>query len=125
MYQNKISAIHTTWGVRFSRKEFDVDTVQFWCEDCKEVVDVVPEKDYEVIDGRTYVSDTIYTCPNGDNHELSEIRHCPICGNEMSEWDEFCADCHDTALQALTELKEYLHADQSEFEDLITNVMEW
>lgn len=102
---------------------FDELTVEMWCCDCKEVVEVVPEYDYEVIDGRRYVSDTILECPNGWHHELQDVSHCPICGNPMGEYDDFCPECYSTGLQTLTELKERLNAKQGDLEDLVANCL--
>lgn len=101
------------------------EPVELWCSDCKKVVEVTPQVELMNIDGRTYEAGTYYECPEDSLHELQEIRKCPICGNEMGYYDEFCPDCYTEANQYLTEMRDKMGLTQSQLEDLVGNVLGW
>ena len=96
-----------------------------WCRDCGEVVTVIPRAQYERIDGKVYLTDMIYECPNGELHEIESIDRCPICGGEMGYSDHFCKDCRDDGTQWLTEMRDKMGLTQGQLEDLIADILEW
>jgi hypothetical protein len=100
-------------------------TVEMWCSNCKEVVEVRPEAEVIVEDGHSYEVGTYYNCPNDSDHELQEVAICPVCGREMGYYDDFCPACYETGTQWLTEMRDQMGLTQSQLEDLIGNIMGW
>lgn len=101
------------------------DGIFGWCEQCKEVVELVVEEDTDTFDGVRCTTDVSYYCPYDKNHNVVGISQCPICGNDMGENDSFCEDCYEIVSLALNSLKEELDCSQDDFEEIIANHFGW
>lgn len=101
------------------------DGILGWCEQCKEVVELVVEEDTDTFDGVRCTTDVSYYCPYDKNHNVVGISQCPICGNDMGENDSFCEDCYEIVRLALNSLKEELDCSQDDFEEIIANHFGW
>lgn len=84
-------------------------------------VEVAVNQEFE--DGYLFYQEELCTNCGGD--DLSEIGHCAICGDTISEKDKFCKDCLDDINQVLTDFMEFRHIDAVVLEDLVSEHYGW
>lgn len=94
------------------------------CDDCGETFhtpEIIIEK-YGEYHGVDAYGDR-YVCPYCRSEEISEMRRC-ICGEYITQEEDFCPVCIDTAVECIDAVAKVLKITQREAEDLLQYVIE-
>lgn len=86
-----------------------------YCPDCKnhfEEDELYCEKEYETLDGRTYVTGEYTYCPYCGSDDYEEAKECECCGEWIGEsamhvdFDNICSNCVHEAIKDIQKMIE-------------------